>query len=258
MPTSGSSGCAIASSRARSISSPSTSCRTGRTFRSPASAAADHVDAIRQQRRREFPGKEIVIGEVGWPSAGRMREGALPSPANQARVIAGRAGARQAREFPRQRDRGVRPAVEARARRHRRRPLGPVRRRHAAPKFVWGEPVSNHPHWPWQAAGGVVLAALVFAAALARAARRRTRRARMARGRGECRGGRRADRLDDRERAGRKPRRRRLAALALRLPALALAAPLVGAAALRSVGRTRRLSPPCSAAAGPARAIRSR
>ena len=34
-----------------------------------------------------FPGKEIVIGEVGWPSAGRMREGALPSPANQARVI---------------------------------------------------------------------------------------------------------------------------------------------------------------------------
>ena len=29
-----------------------------------------------------------MIGEVGWPSAGRMREGALPSPANQARVIA--------------------------------------------------------------------------------------------------------------------------------------------------------------------------
>ena len=34
-----------------------------------------------------FPGKEVIIGEVGWPSAGRMREGALPSPANQARVI---------------------------------------------------------------------------------------------------------------------------------------------------------------------------
>ncbi len=28
-----------------------------------------------------------MIGEVGWPSEGRMREGALPSPANQARVI---------------------------------------------------------------------------------------------------------------------------------------------------------------------------
>src|SRR5438552_3412633 len=50
--------------------------------------AADHVDAIRQRVVGNFPGKEIVIGEVGWPSAGRMREGALPSPANQARVIA--------------------------------------------------------------------------------------------------------------------------------------------------------------------------
>ena len=34
-----------------------------------------------------FPDKEILIGETGWPSAGRMREGALPSPSNQARVI---------------------------------------------------------------------------------------------------------------------------------------------------------------------------
>jgi glucan 1,3-beta-glucosidase len=33
-------------------------------------------------------------------------------------------------------------------------------------KFRWGEPVSNHPHWKWQAAAGIVLAALVFAAAM--------------------------------------------------------------------------------------------
>jgi glucan 1,3-beta-glucosidase len=33
------------------------------------------------------------------------------------------------------------------------------------PKFVWGAPVSNHPHWRWQAMGGVALAGLVFAAA---------------------------------------------------------------------------------------------
>src|SRR5262249_19132265 len=31
-------------------------------------------------------------------------------------------------------------------------------------KFVWGEAVSDHAHWPWQAAGGVVLAALIFGA----------------------------------------------------------------------------------------------
>ena len=52
-----------------------------------ADKAAAHVDAIRQRVVAAFPGKEMLIGEVGWPSAGRMREGALPSPANQARVI---------------------------------------------------------------------------------------------------------------------------------------------------------------------------
>jgi glucan 1,3-beta-glucosidase len=36
------------------------------------------------------------------------------------------------------------------------------------PKFVWGGAVSNHPHWRWQAAGGVGLAALVFGVALAK------------------------------------------------------------------------------------------
>src|SRR5262249_14822058 len=40
------------------------------------------------------------------------------------------------------------------------------------PKFSWGEPVSNHPGWPWQAAGGAALAALVFGVAVAVARRR--------------------------------------------------------------------------------------
>ena len=34
------------------------------------------------------------------------------------------------------------------------------------PKFTYGTPVSNHPLWRWQAAGGVAFAALVFGAAL--------------------------------------------------------------------------------------------
>ena len=33
---------------------------------------------------RTFPGKPIVIGEVGWPSNGRTRMGAVASPANEA------------------------------------------------------------------------------------------------------------------------------------------------------------------------------
>ena len=49
--------------------------------------AAAHVDSIRKRMAVAFPGKEILIGETGWPSAGRMREGALPSRTNQARVV---------------------------------------------------------------------------------------------------------------------------------------------------------------------------
>src|SRR4249919_447255 len=52
-----------------------------------ASASVAHVESIRRQVVAAFPGKEVLIGEVGWPSAGRMREAALPSPVNQARVI---------------------------------------------------------------------------------------------------------------------------------------------------------------------------
>ena len=49
--------------------------------------AAAHVDAIRKRMAVAFPAKEILIGETGWPSAGRMRDAALPSRTNQARVV---------------------------------------------------------------------------------------------------------------------------------------------------------------------------
>jgi exo-beta-1,3-glucanase (GH17 family) len=49
--------------------------------------AAAHVDEIRRQVALAFPGKEILIGETGWPSHGRMRDGALPSRINQARFV---------------------------------------------------------------------------------------------------------------------------------------------------------------------------
>jgi exo-beta-1,3-glucanase (GH17 family) len=49
--------------------------------------AASHVDSIRRRMAVAFPGKEILIGETGWPSQGRMREGALPSRTSQARVV---------------------------------------------------------------------------------------------------------------------------------------------------------------------------
>ena len=46
--------------------------------------AAAHVMAIQKQVAAAFPGKEILIGETGWPSHGRMRGPALPSRENQA------------------------------------------------------------------------------------------------------------------------------------------------------------------------------
>ena len=48
-------------------------------FPIPASRAATHLAAIRKKVAAAFPNKEIVIGEFGWPSAGRMREDARPS-----------------------------------------------------------------------------------------------------------------------------------------------------------------------------------
>jgi glucan 1,3-beta-glucosidase len=137
-----------------------------------ASAAAEHVDAIRKRVVENFPGKEIVIGEVGWPSAGRMRQGALPSPASQARVMAD-VLERGRREHFRVNvieafDQPWKRALEGTVGGH----WGLFDDATRQQKFVWGAPVSNHPHWPWQATGGVALAALVFAAAAACARQR--------------------------------------------------------------------------------------
>jgi len=48
-----------------------------------------HVRKIREELARKIPDREIVIGETGWPSEGRMREAALPSRVNQARYMRG-------------------------------------------------------------------------------------------------------------------------------------------------------------------------
>ena len=136
-------------------------------FPIPARDAAQHVDAIRQQIVTAFPDKDIFIGEFGWPSAGRMREGALPSPLDQARVIEGvlalakrgnyRVNLIEAYDQPWKRQ------LEGTVGGH----WGLYDAYRRQPKFAWGGTVSNHPYWRWQAAGGVGLAAVIFAAAIA-------------------------------------------------------------------------------------------
>jgi exo-beta-1,3-glucanase (GH17 family) len=136
-----------------------------------ASEAAPHVESIRQKLKAAFPEKEILIGEVGWPSAGRMRDGALPSPANQARVVQDVLAAAK-REHYRVSvieafDQPWKEQLEGAVGGH----WGLLDGKTREFKFAWGAPVSNHPHWGWQAAAGVGLAGFVFGTALV--ARRR-------------------------------------------------------------------------------------
>jgi glucan 1,3-beta-glucosidase len=134
-------------------------------FPVPASKAADHVDAIRMRVAKAFPGKDILIGEVGWPSAGRMRAGALPSPVNQARVLQevlvrakrGHYNVNLIEAF----DQPWKRVLEGTVGGH----WGLLDSATREFKFTWGDPVSNHPYWRWQAAGGIAFAALIFLAA---------------------------------------------------------------------------------------------
>jgi glucan 1,3-beta-glucosidase len=141
-------------------------------FPIPVEQAAAHVEAIRRQMVARFPGKEIVIGEVGWPSAGRMREGALPSPANQARflyeVMAQARGAGYRVNVIEAFDQPWKRRLEGTVGGH----WGLFDAYRRAAKFDWGAPVSNHPGWRLQAAVGAGLAIAVFGVAAAIARRR--------------------------------------------------------------------------------------
>jgi len=49
--------------------------------------AVGHVSQIYRQVKDQLKGKEVMIGETGWPSYGRQRQDAEPSQINQARFI---------------------------------------------------------------------------------------------------------------------------------------------------------------------------
>lgn len=133
--------------------------------------AASHVDSIRRKMAAAFPGKDILIGETGFPSQGRMREGALPTPANQARVLhevlalARRDGLRVnlIEAFDQPWKRGLEGTVGGF--------WGLLDTYRRDVKFLWGEPVSNHPSWARQATGGVALVLAVVLAGMVAARR---------------------------------------------------------------------------------------
>lgn len=128
-----------------------------------AADAAAHVDSIRARVAAAFPGTDILIGETGWPSAGRMREAALPSPINEARVLhevlaAARRG-NYAVNIIEAFDQPWKRALEGTVGGY----WGLFDDRTRMPKFTWGEPVSNHPQWRIQALAGILVALAVFA-----------------------------------------------------------------------------------------------
>jgi exo-beta-1,3-glucanase (GH17 family) len=139
-------------------------------FPLPAKLAAAHVDSIRMRVAAAIPEKEIMIGEVGWPSAGRMREAALPSPSNQALVIQQTLALAQRENFRLN-------IIEAFDQPWKRWLEGTVGgqwgifdRNTGAPKFdLAGNAVSDHPQWRLQALAGIVFAAAIFGCAFAAA-----------------------------------------------------------------------------------------
>jgi exo-beta-1,3-glucanase (GH17 family)/cellulose synthase/poly-beta-1,6-N-acetylglucosamine synthase-like glycosyltransferase len=53
----------------------------------PIDKAVDYSFSRLQQVQEAFPDKEVIIGEIGWPSNGRRNRGAEPSQANQSRFL---------------------------------------------------------------------------------------------------------------------------------------------------------------------------
>jgi exo-beta-1,3-glucanase (GH17 family) len=130
-----------------------------------AEIAAAYVDDIRNRLAAVFPGKEILIGETGWPSSGRMRSGALPSRINQARFFS-EIVARASQENFRV---NLFEAFDARWKRQWEGAVGGHWGLFDAwhrMKYPPGAAISDHPYWKLQLALGLGFCMSVFGAGL--------------------------------------------------------------------------------------------
>lgn len=129
----------------------------------PVERAIEHVVAVHAQVQAAMPGRRLFIGETGWPSAGRNREGAQPGRVEQARFV---------REFVRAAEtNGLRyNIVEAFDQPWKRRLEGTVGGywgiydQHLRAKFPFQGAVAEDPRWRrgfTSAAGGALFLVLV-------------------------------------------------------------------------------------------------
>ncbi len=122
----------------------------------PVSEGIAHLQEIVEHVQSKFPGRPIMVGETGWPSAGRWREDAAPSIVNQARYL---------REFlvyakAHALDYNFIEAFDQPWKRWLEGTAGGfwgLFHEDRTPKFSWDEPVSEHPDWPLQAGISVAL-----------------------------------------------------------------------------------------------------
>ena len=134
-------------------------------------AAIEHVVDVWHDMRRRMPGREILIGETGWPSEGRARRGAVPGRVEQARFV---------RQFTRAAaEHGIRyNLIEAYDQPWKRALEGAMGGAwglldsDGRPKFDWHGPVAPRDGWTaWRSAA--LAGALLGAGAFALAGRRR-------------------------------------------------------------------------------------
>ncbi|MGP1664603.1 MAG: glycoside hydrolase family 17 protein [Rhodanobacter sp.] len=121
--------------------------------------AVEHVAAVYAKVQQAFPGKRVMIGETGWPSAGRSRGEARASVVNEARYL---------REFLRYAATVQMPynVIEAFDQPWKRGQEGTVGGywgifdSHARPKFAMQGPVVEVPRWWLGELAGVATAML--------------------------------------------------------------------------------------------------
>ncbi|WP_374383061.1 hypothetical protein [Dongia sp.] len=130
----------------------------------PSTMTVPHLEYVLGEMGRQFPGKRLMIGETGWPSAGRAREDAIPSIVDQARYLRDFLVYAKAHAL----DYNFIEAFDQPWKRAQEGAVGGYwglfdGNRHA--KFDWFKPVSNHPDWPLLAALSILLGLATLAVA---------------------------------------------------------------------------------------------
>ncbi len=123
--------------------------------------AVGHVSHVYQHVKDQLKGKDVMIGETGWPSYGRQRQDAEPTRVNQARFI---------REFALRAELEKIPynVIEAFDQPWKRKSEGAVGGQwglytaDGATKFPFRGPVAEAPNWSYAAYGAMLLFFSVF------------------------------------------------------------------------------------------------